>query len=114
MYAFLGCKTRIKLQNASVSHFFRNSSLTIIWNNLGLSYYKRMKRNLEFRLKTYFKKHLLINVQQKTLPRTMEWLRDATNALEREDSLLNKGLNNSFFNYNRCFFLNSRFLFICS
>ena len=34
----------------------------------------------------------------------MEWLRDATNALEQEDSLLNKGLNNSFLNYNRCFF----------
>ena len=37
--------------NASVSHCFRNSSLTIIWNNLGLSNYKRMKRNLEFRKK---------------------------------------------------------------
>ena len=30
--------------------------------------------------------------------------RDATNALEQEDSLLNKGLNNSFLNYNSCFF----------
>ena len=28
----------------------------------------------------------------------MEWLRDATNALGEEDSLLNKGLNNSFLN----------------
>ena len=30
----------------------------------------------------------------------MEWLRGATNALEQEDSLLNKGLNNSFLNDN--------------
>ena len=58
-----------------------------------------MKRNLEFRKKQHiFKKHLLINVQQKILPRTMEWLRDATNASEQEGSLLNKGLNNSFLN----------------
>ena len=37
----------------------------------------------------------------------MEWLRDATNAtnaLEQDDSILNKGLNNSFLNYNRCFY----------
>ena len=33
---------------------FRNSSLTIIWNNLGLSCHKRMKRNLEFRKKGIF------------------------------------------------------------
>ena len=49
-----------------------------------------MKRNIEFRKKTtYFKKHLFINVQQNILPRTMEWLRDTTNALEEEDSILN-------------------------
>ena len=61
-----------------------------------------MKRNLEFRKKTYFKKHLFINVQQNILSRTitMEWLRDATDALEEEDSLLNKGLDNSFLNNN--------------
>ena len=33
-------------KNASVSHCFRNSSLTIIWDNLGLSNYSRMKRKL--------------------------------------------------------------------
>ena len=96
-------KQLLNFRNASVSHCFRNSSLTIIWNNLGLSYYKGMKRNLKFRKKTYFKKHLLLTVQQNILPRTMEWLRDATNALEQEDSLLNKELNSSFSNYNRCF-----------
>ena len=74
-----------------------------------------MMRNFEFRQKkTYIKKRLLINVQQNILPKTMELLRDATNALEQEDSLLNRGLNNSFLNYDRCFFsLNLRFLFIC-
>ena len=66
--------------------------------------YKNTKGNLEFRQKLYFKKDLFINVQQNILPRTMEWLRDDTNALEQEDSLLNKGLNNSFLNHNRCSF----------
>ena len=58
-----------------------------------------MKRNIELRKKTYFKKHLFINIQQNILPRTVEWLRDATTALEQENPLLNKGLNNSFLNY---------------
>ena len=39
------------------------------------------------------------------LLRTIEWLRDTTNASEQEDPLLNKGLNNSFLNYNRCLYL---------
>ena len=70
-----------------------------------LSNYRPMKRNLEFRKKeTYFKKHIFINVQQNIPLRTMEWLRDTTNALEQEDSLLNKRLNNSSLNYNGCFF----------
>ena len=42
-------KQLLNFWNASVLHCFRNSSLTIIWNNLGLSNYKHMKRNLEFR-----------------------------------------------------------------
>ena len=63
-----------------------------------------MKSKLEFRKKTYFKNYLSINVQQNILPGTKEWLRDATNALEQEDSLLNKGLNDSFLNYRRFFF----------
>ena len=105
-------KQLLNFRNASVSHCFRNSSLTIIWNNLGLSNYKRIKRNLEFRKKKHFKKHPFINVQQNILLGTLDWLRGATNALEQEDSLLNKALNNSFLNYNRCFFFNSRLLFI--
>ena len=44
-------KQLLNFRNASVSHCFRNLSLTIIWNNLGLSNYKRIKRNLEFRKK---------------------------------------------------------------
>ena len=39
-------KQLLNFRNASVSHCFRNSSLTIIWKNLGLSNYKRMKRKL--------------------------------------------------------------------
>ena len=71
-------KQLLNFRNASVSHCFRNSSLTIIWNNLDRSNYKGMKKNLEFRKKiTYFKQHLFINVQQNILPRTMEWLQDA-------------------------------------
>ena len=72
-------KQLLNFRHASVSHCFRNLSLTIIWNNLGLSDYKRMKRNLESGKKK-FKKHL-INVQQNILPRMMGWLRDAINAL---------------------------------
>ena len=50
---FLACKfsrkTTIKFQKCfSIT---QNSSLTIIWDNLGLSNYKRMKRNIEFREK---------------------------------------------------------------
>ena len=37
-----------------------------------------------------------MNVQRTILPRAMEWLRDATNTFEQDDSLLNKGLNNFF------------------
>ena len=58
---FLECKfvekQLLNFRNASVSHCFRNSSLTIIWNDLGLSNYKRMKRNLEFG-----KKNILRNI----------------------------------------------------
>ena len=39
-------KQLLNFKNASVSHCFRNSSLTIIWDNLGLSNYNRMKRKL--------------------------------------------------------------------
>ena len=88
-------KQLLNFRTASVSHCCRKSSLTIIWNNLGLSNYKYMKRNLEFRKKTCFKKRLFTNVQQNILPRMMEWLRDTINVLEHEDCLLNKGLNNS-------------------
>ena len=64
-----------------------------------------MKRHFEFR-KAYFKKHLFINIQENILPRTtLEWLRDATNALEQEDSLLYKGPNDSFLNQTSCSFV---------
>ena len=54
-------KQLLNFSNASVSHYFRNLSLTIIWNNLGLSDYKRMERNLEFREKNllWFQKELI-------------------------------------------------------
>ena len=42
-------KQLLNFRNASVSHCFRNSSLTIIWNNLGLSNYRRMKKTLGFK-----------------------------------------------------------------
>ena len=41
-------KQLLNFRNASVSHCFRNSSLTIIWNKLGLSNYKLMKKSVEF------------------------------------------------------------------
>ena len=39
-------KQLLNSRNTSVSHCVRNSSLTIIWNNLGLSNDKHMKRKL--------------------------------------------------------------------
>ena len=51
-------KQPLNFRNASVSYCFINSSLTIIWNNLGLSNYKRMKRKLGLK-KTSKNKHLL-------------------------------------------------------
>ena len=48
---FLACKFSRKqllnFRNACVSHNFKNPSLTIIWNNLDLTNYKRMKTDLE-------------------------------------------------------------------
>ena len=41
-----------------------------------------MKRNLEFRKKNIFQETPFNKRQQNILPRTMEWLRDATNASE--------------------------------
>ena len=46
-------KQLLNFRNTSVSHCFRNLSLTIIWNNLGLSNSKPMKRNPEFRKNTH-------------------------------------------------------------
>ena len=42
----------LHFKNASVSHCFRNSSLTIIWNNLGLSNYNCMKKEAWIKKKT--------------------------------------------------------------
>ena len=50
-------KQLLNYRNASVSYCFRNSYLTIIWNNLGLSNYKRMKK--EAWIKKNTKEHLL-------------------------------------------------------
>ena len=72
-------KTAIKFQKSFCVTLFQKF-ITIIWNNSIC-----MKTNLEFRNKIYFKKHLLTNIQQNVLPKMMEWLRDATNALEQED-----------------------------
>ena len=40
-------KLVLNFRNASVAHCFRNLSLTVIWNNSGLSNYKCMKGILE-------------------------------------------------------------------
>ena len=53
-------KQLFNFKNASVPHCFRNSSLTIIWNNLGLSYYKCMEEILNLQKK----KHILRNTFQ--------------------------------------------------
>ena len=57
-------KQVLNFKNASVSHCFRNSSLTVIWNNLGLSNYNRMKRKLGLKKDNveYFAERLLKGV----------------------------------------------------
>ena len=45
-------KQLLNFRNASFSRYFRSSSLTIIWNNLGPSNYKRVKKDLEFKKTT--------------------------------------------------------------
>ena len=54
-----------------------------------------MKRNLESR-KKYFKKQLLINVQQNILARRMEWLRDAKNRIKLVPALLGPSNMNAY------------------
>ena len=60
-------KTAIKFQKCcSVSHCVSNSSLTIIWNNPGLSDYKHMKRKFGLKKNTnkntcyYFKRNYVV------------------------------------------------------
>ena len=89
----------LDLINASVSHCFKKSSLTIIWNNLDLSNYRCMKINLEFRKKLHILRNIFLCTFNKIFfPQRWNWLRDTTNAYEQEDSLL----NNSVLNYSRC------------
>ena len=47
-------KNSYQISETLLSRCFKNSSLTIIWNKLGLSYHKCMKRNLKFRKKNMF------------------------------------------------------------
>ena len=69
-------KTAVKFQKCFCVTLFQKVVTDYHLNDLGLSDYKRIKRNLEFiRKKQYFKKHLLTNVHQNVLPRMMEWLR---------------------------------------
>ena len=53
-------KQLLNFRNSSVSPGFRNSSQTIIWNDLGLSDYKRMKRNVEFRIKAHILRDIFL------------------------------------------------------
>ena len=63
-------KQLLNFRNASVSHCFRNSSLTIIWNNLDLSNYKHMKRKLG--LKTNKETPVIISKRNYLVPYSKE------------------------------------------
>ena len=61
--AFKFCRKQLlNFKNVSVSHCFRNSSLTIIWSNLSLSNYNRMKRKLG--LKKQQQEHTCFNFRK--------------------------------------------------
>ena len=70
-------KQSLNFKNASVSHCFRNSSLTVIWNNLGLSNYNRMKRKLRLKRKqqktpvTISKRNYLVPYSKESHPTLM-------------------------------------------
>ena len=80
---FLACKfsrkTAFKFQKYFCVTLFQKFVTDCHLEYLGLSYAWIQKK------KTYLKEHFLINVQQNILPRMIERLRDATNALEQED-----------------------------
>ena len=59
-------------RNASVSRCFKNSSLTIIWNNLGLSYHKCMKRKLELKKTKKQKTPVIISKRKYLVPYSKE------------------------------------------
>ena len=82
-------------RNASVSRCFKNSSLTIIWNNLGLSYHKCMKKNPGFRKKNIFQE-INFNKRSAKYSTQNDGMVERCHKCIREDSLLNKGQNNSF------------------
>ena len=65
-------KQLLNFRIASVSQF-QKLVLTIIWNNLGLSNYKRMKRNVEFRKKARTLRNIFFIIFHQNIPsRTKE------------------------------------------
>ena len=67
-------KQLLHFKNASVSHCFRNSSLTIIWNNLGLSNYNCMKRKLGLKKNNSKKTPVIISKKNYLVPYSKEGL----------------------------------------
>ena len=92
-------KQLLNFRNASVSHCFRNSSLTVIRSNLGLSNYKCKNKeiNLEFRKRHIFE-------ETSFYKHSAKYSSQNDGMVERFLFLSDKGQNNSFLNYNRCFF----------
>ena len=103
----------LNFRNASVSHCFRKSLLTIIWNNLGLSDYKHMKKilNLEKNHLLQFKKELFSPLFIRVSPCSNAFVTsfNLTIILER---IVLISIERYFLKY-VFYFINSRFFLIC-
>ena len=67
-------KQLFNFKNASVSHCFRNLSLTTNWNNLGLSNYNCMKRKFGLKKKQQQKTLVIISKRNNVVPYSKESL----------------------------------------
>ena len=65
-------KQLLNFKNASVSNSFRNSSLTIIWNNLGLSKIQSYEKEARIKKKQQQKTPVIISKRNYLVPYSKE------------------------------------------
>ena len=107
-------KQLLNVRNASVSHCVKNSSLTIIWNNLGLSNYKQYEKEAWIKKKKK-KNNTCYNFKRNYV---VSYSKESSYSYAFVTSLNNSIVLGRIFFWTfiercfLCFFLNSRFLLI--